>query len=78
MTAKCQVSSLCQVTETVLLSSGETAARLGKSVRTIARMAVDGRLAPVQRIGERGAFLFSADDVEKLRAELLAKLGVAS
>lgn len=48
-----------------------TAARLGKTPRTIARMAEDGRLKPAKKLaGLRGDYLFWAADVERLAAEL--------
>jgi len=52
-----------------LLTSAQVADILGKSVRTIHRLAESGDLAPALKVpGKTGAFLFDPADVEALAA----------
>lgn len=54
-----------------LLTSPQVAAILGKSHRSVHRMVEDGRLPVAQKLpGPNGAFLFSPEVVEELRAQL--------
>lgn len=53
-----------------LLTSPEVAAELGITLRTVQRMAKRGRLPVAQKLpGQRGAYLFSREVVELVRAE---------
>ncbi len=50
-----------------LLTSPQVAHRLGKSIRTVHRLAESGDLVPVQKLpGPNGAYLFRESDVERL------------
>lgn len=50
-----------------LIGTAEAAALLGKSPRTVARMALDGRLQPAIRVpGYRGPLLFDRTYIETL------------
>lgn len=50
-----------------LLSAAQVARMLGKGIRTIHRMAEDGRLPYVSKLeGETGAYVFDADVIEHL------------
>lgn len=50
-----------------LLTSPQVALRLGKSIRTVHRLAESGALVPTQKLpGPNGAFLFRRTDVERL------------
>lgn len=52
-----------------LLTTAQVAKALGKSVRTIHRMADSGQLRAVAKLpGETGAYLFHRADVEALAA----------
>src|SRR5437899_7891167 len=52
-----------------LISAAEAAELLGRSKRTIARMAGDGRLTPALKLpGLRGDYLFQRSYVERLAA----------
>jgi excisionase family DNA binding protein len=56
-----------------LLSTAEAARRIGVSVATINRWADTGTLAPAAKApGLRGARLFSAVDVERVKSERAA------
>lgn len=52
-----------------LLSTADTARRLGLTTRTIARLVASGRIsAAVRAPGVRGAYLFDPDEVERFAA----------
>ena len=52
-----------------LMTVGEVAARLGVSIRTVHRMAEDGRLRAATKLpGPKGAWLFERADVERFAA----------
>ena len=56
-----------------LLTAPEVARRLGKSVRTVHRMALAGTLPIAIKLpGPNGAFLFSSADVDALTTERAA------
>lgn len=58
-----------------LLTSTQVAALLGKSSRTITRMADAGTLPTAGKLpGPNGAYLFDRDDIEPFRAEREAAL----
>jgi excisionase family DNA binding protein len=50
-----------------VLSSPQVAALLGKSVRTIQRMAESGELPAIKMGGQTGAYVFDANEVELWR-----------
>jgi len=61
-----------------LLTTAQAAERLGKSVRTVHRMASDGRLPHVAKLeGDRGSWLFDQAVVDML-ARTLDREAVAS
>lgn len=53
------------------LSTRETAQRLGLSTRTVLRLVDRGRLYPAARIeaGRRGTFVFTPEEVERVREQ---------
>lgn len=54
-----------------LLSTSDTRRELGRDASTIARMVRDGRIKPATKLpGLRGAYLFTADEVARVKAEL--------
>lgn len=56
-------------TEPALLTSPQVGQILGKSARTVQRMADDGTLTVAQKLpGPNGAYLFSAAEVEAYAA----------
>lgn len=59
------------------LTSAEVAARIGKSQRTVARWADEGRLT-VSGTTANGTRLFRVEDVDTVAAEELAKLEAAA
>lgn len=62
-----------------LLTTNQAAERLGKSVRTVHRMASDGRLPHVTKLeGDRGQWLFDETVVDMVRRSLEQKQAVAS
>lgn len=61
----CQSDRMTEVRR--LLTAAHVARLLDKSVRTIQRMAEDGRLPYVSKIeGDTGAYVFDADVIEHL------------
>lgn len=53
-----------------LLSTADAAARVGVSVRTLNRMAEDGRITPAAKApGLRGGYLYEPAEVERVAAE---------
>lgn len=55
-----------------LLTSPQAGLILGKSARTIQRMADDGKLPVAQKLnGPNGAFLFRRSDIEALAPEAI-------
>ena len=53
-----------------LLSTAEAAERIGVSVRTLNRMAEDGRITPAAKApGLRGGYLYEPAEVERVAAE---------
>lgn len=62
-----------------LMPTAEVAVALGVHVRTVHKMAADGRIAPVAKgPGVRGAYLFNPADVDRLKEELAAAGGEAA
>ena len=60
-------ASLCTMSETI--TTAEAAEILGKSVATVNRLALLGRLKPERKLpGRTGAYLFRRKDVERLKA----------
>lgn len=57
-----------------LMGTAEAARELGKSHRTIHRLVESGALVPalVAPGGRKGAYLFNAADIERLKAEVAA------
>ena len=56
-----------------LLSTAEAAERVGVSVRTLNRMADDGRITPAAKApGLRGGYLYEPAEVERVAAEQVA------
>jgi predicted DNA-binding transcriptional regulator AlpA len=54
-----------------ILSTAQVAELIGKSARTVARMAEAGTLRPIHQLpGRNGAYLFLRGDVEALLAEV--------
>ena len=49
-----------------LIGTSESAGLLKVHPATVTRMAEDGRLVPVGRLGESGALIFDRADVERL------------
>jgi excisionase family DNA binding protein len=56
-----------------VLSSTQVAALLGKSVRTVQRMAESGELPTIKMAGQTGAYVFDATEVELWRYRQSAK-----
>jgi Helix-turn-helix domain len=56
-----------------LLDSRQAAAILGRSQRTVSRLAEEGKLPWAQRVGGHGIYLFEPDVVLKLKDELERK-----
>jgi excisionase family DNA binding protein len=57
------------------MTTAQAAARLQRSLKTVTRWAESGRLPALDKFpGKRGGYLFAADDVENLAAELAAEL----
>jgi hypothetical protein len=55
-----------------LLTSGQAGQLLGKSARTVVRMAERGELEVAQKLpGDNGARLFELEEVQRLAAELV-------
>lgn len=53
-----------------LLSTAEAAERIGVSVRTLNRMAEDGRIVPAAKApGLRGGYLYDPAEVERVAAD---------
>ncbi|MHB1433417.1 MAG: helix-turn-helix domain-containing protein [Streptosporangiaceae bacterium] len=60
----------------ILLTSGQVARLLGRSPRTIARMAERGDLEYVQKLpGANGGYLFDAEKVQKLALDMVMNSG---
>jgi excisionase family DNA binding protein len=60
-----------------LMTTAQTAERLGCSISTVLRMVEDRRLAAAQKLGGKGpagAYLFTAAEVERAAAERAAEL----
>jgi excisionase family DNA binding protein len=52
------------------LTSKEAAERLGMSLRTFLRRVEEGAITPTHKLpGTRGAFLFDADSIDRLKNE---------
>lgn len=65
------MSNVSRMQASDTMTTAEAAARLGRTTRTIARMAEDGRLKPAKKLaGLRGDYLFWTADVERLAREL--------
>lgn len=61
-----------------LIPTAETAEILRVDVRTVHRMAEDGRLTPALKIpGRTGAYLFDRNDVERVANERQAERAAA-
>lgn len=78
MTPACRSSALsasCRSVATVNpMTAQEVAEALGVSLRTVQRMAEDGRLTPVYKLpGSRGAYLFDRPAVDQLAARRKAE-----
>lgn len=54
-----------------LLTTGQAAKRLNRTVRTVARMVGEDRLHAERVPGYKGRLLFHPDEVERVRRELL-------
>lgn len=65
------------MTDEHLLTAQDVAARCGVSVRTIARWASSGVLAPSQKLpGKNGAYLFHPDTVDQHIADASRMAGI--
>lgn len=57
--------------DTRQITTREASEILGKSIRATIRLVEAGKLTPAQKLpGIRGAYLFNAGDVQRLKAEL--------
>lgn len=57
------------------MTTKQAARRLQRSIKTVSRWAEEGRLPVLDKFpGKSGGYLFAAEDVEKLAAELAAGL----
>ena len=65
------------MTNTNLIGTFEVARYLGKSVSQVNRMANQGVLKPVGRLGKRGINVFSSADVEAYADAVKEKKGAA-
>lgn len=61
-----------------LLSTAQVAKLLGKSARTIQRMADSGELRAIKMEGQTGAYVFDATQVELWQLRQSAKASAAS